>query len=366
MLLCGAVPVQAKLISANAATLAAAWSAALPGDTIKLSGTFGLTRLQYKTSAKAITLDATKATFTDTLNINRVDGLNVVGGHFGSTTGPTQYGRAVVIYGGSNISFSKPVVVGNAGEQGIAFNDTVNASVWNGSFSNNRSAIGMTRVTNGALRGNKIYGAVSDGIDIAGSHNVTATYNTCSKGAPGPGVHPDCIQLWSIAGLPVQSDIMIAHNSATGPTQGFTSFDPAKGGGLRIWMLHNTVYTSYSQGIACYGCVDSNISYNSVRTIAGSAHMTNINIIGGSNNVVLGNTIGAFTRPAASPTLDEFSTTDLAPGDFSLARSEASSFEFSASESMAAVPEPSSWILLTAGFGMAGAAVRRSRRVVAA
>lgn|GEM_PF-6541608 len=298
--------------------------------------------------------------------------MNIVGGRFGSSAGPTKYGRAVVIYGGSNISFSKPVVVGNGDEQGIAFNDTINASVVNGSFSNNHSAIGLTRVTNGTLRGNKIYGAVSDGIDIAGSHNVSATYNTCSKGAPGPGVHPDCIQLWSIAGLPVQSDIMLAHNSATGPTQGFTSFDPAKGGGLRIWMLHNTVYTSYSQGIAWHGCVDSNISYNSVRTIAGSAHMTDINIIGGSNNIVFGNTIGAFVRPAAAPTLD--GTTVAAPFmdsfapalSFASALGDAASFDFGASESMAAVSEPAAWTLLIAGFGTAGAAVRRSRRVVAA
>jgi hypothetical protein len=100
--------------------------------------------------------------------------------------------------------------------------------------------------------------------------------------------------------------------------------------------------------------------------------MTNINIIGGSNNIVFGNTIGAFVRPAAAPTLD--GTTVAAPFmdsfapalSFASALGDAASFDFGASESMAAVPEPAAWTLLIAGFGTAGAAVRRSRRVVAA
>ncbi|QYE33962.1 PEPxxWA-CTERM sorting domain-containing protein [Polymorphobacter sp. PAMC 29334] len=346
---------------ATAATIDAVWKAAGPRDTIKLSGTFGLTRLQYKSSAKGMTLDATGAVFTDTLVINKVDGLNVIGGKFGATGGaPTKYGRAVVVYGGSNISFKQPVVVGDAGGQGIAFSDTVNATVKQGTFSGLHAAITFNHVTNGYLRSNAITGATSDGIDIADSHNVTATYNSCSAGAPAAGAHPDCIQLWSVAGHAVQSDITIEHNVATGPTQGFTSFDPAKGGGLRISIIANRVATTFSQGIACYACVDSNISYNKVTTLAGALHMTNINIIGGSDNIVIGNTIGALPKTAHLAQLA------LAPFDARLDASGIFDGGGAPGASVGAVPEPAAWLSMIVGFGVVGAATRRSRRLAAA
>ncbi len=347
-------PAQSKVINATAKTIAAVWTAAKPGDTIKLSGKFGLTRLQYKSSGKAITLDATSAVFTDSLMINQVDGLKIVGGTFGKTGGTaTKYGRAVVIYGGSSIAFYSPTVVSDAGGQGIAFNDTVGASVKSGNFAGLYSAISLTRVKNGYLSGNAITRSLSDGIDIADSHNVTATYNSCSAGTPVAGAHPDCIQMWSVAGHAVQSDIAIIHNTATGPTQGFTSFDATKGGGLRLSIMYNRVATSYSQGIACYACVDSNISYNRVTTLAGSAHLTNINVIGGNHNTVIGNTIGALPKSphaAAARLFDASATFDDA----------------SPMADVGAIPEPASWLMLVVGFGIVGSAVRRSRRFATA
>ena len=365
---------RAATLNATATTLDAAWKAAAPGDTIKLSGSFGLTRLSWKSQTKAITLDLTKAVFTNTLNISHVDGLKVVGGKFDVTSGVTQYGRAVVVYGGSNIWFDKTYIVGVGNQQGIAFNDTVKASVSRGTFKGLYVGVALTRVEGGNMTKNNVTAAVSDGIDIGDSHHVTATYNSCLAGNPGAGVHPDCIQLWSVDGRPIQSDNVISYNNAVGPTQGFTSFT-AGGGGLRISFLHNTVTSSYPQGVACYDCVDSTISYNSVKTIPGSRFMTNINVIGGSNNTMVGNTIGVpvgLTKspdiiPNTSATVDSFIT--LPPvGDTSessgalLARQ-----SLGATAGAGAVPEPQAWLLMLIGFGAVGAAARRrGARAVAA
>lgn len=353
--LVAATVAQSATLDATAATIGAVWGSAQAGDTIRLNGSFGLTLLQYKSSTRAITLDATKAVFTDSLLIRHVDGLRVIGGTYGATTGgPTAYGRAVVVNYGSNIGFYSPVVVGNAGGQGISFSDTVGATVKSGSFAGLYSGVSMTRVTNGYMYGNSVTGALSDGFDIADSHNVTATRNSCSAGAPVAGAHPDCIQMWSVAGHAVQSDITVTHNVATGPTQGFTSFDADKGGELRATITSNWVATTYSQGIACYACVDSNISYNRVSTLAGAAHMTNINVIGGSDNIVVGNTIGALPGSEISPA-----------GDFATAARFSDTgrfFEGSASPGAGAVPEPASWLMMIAGFGIVGEAARRSRR----
>ncbi len=349
-LLFSAATAQSATVYATADTISALWLAAKPGDTIRLYGTFANTKLAYKSGA-AITLDATKAVFSDTLVIDHVDGLTVLGGKYGSATGPTKSARAVAVYGGSNISFSKPVLVGDGEGQGISFSDTVNLSVDKGSFTGLGTGIGMSRVANANLTKNAFTKAASDGIQIADSHNVNASYNTCSDGAPAAGAHPDCIQLWSVLGHPVQSDISIMHNTATGPTQGFTSFTPEWGGGLRIQIEYNTVFTNYVQGIACYGCVDSNISYNNVSTMPGAGHMTNINIIGGSNNIVVGNKIGP--RPVAT-TASRFAAVAAFAGNLD------------ATGSIGAVPEPSAWLMLIAGFGVVGMAARRSRGSVTA
>jgi len=349
---------EATVYNATYATIDSVWKTAQAGDTIKLSGTFAYTRLQYKTSTPPIMIDATKAVFNDSLQINQVNGLSIVGGHFGSATGPTKYGRAIVVYGGSNISLTAPTVIGNADGQGIAFNDTTNVLVKSGTFTNLWSGIALNHVTTAVISGNQVRKSVSDGIDIFDSHNVKATYNKCVGGTPRPGAHPDCIQLWSVAGHPVQSDILIAHNTAIGPTQGFTSFDPNKGGGLRIAIMYNTVSTSYPQGIACYNCVDSNFSFNTLTTLAGAAHFTNMNIIGGKNNIVTGNVFTDLRTPVAQ--LSGLASSTFT--DASILVDGTNGLDTFADSVGGSVPEPASWLLLIAGFGIVGMAARASRR----
>lgn len=330
-------PVGAATIIVTPATINSAFAAARGGDTLRLVGAFGLTRLLNKSFNHVVTLDASRATFTNTLDISNVDNLKVSGGRWDVTAG-SAYGKGIVVYGGSNIWLDRDSITGAADEHGVNFQGTSGATVTNGVFNGLRAGVVFGAVTNGTVSRNKIYGSASDGIDIADSHFVTANLNSCASGVPGPSAHPDCIQLWSIDGHPVQSDINITYNSASGPTQGFTSFS-AGGGGLRIQITHNTVMTSYPQGVACYECVDSIIAYNTLSTMIGAKYMTNLNVYGGSGNTVRGNVIKPYAHPSSGMPL----SAGLEDGTF-----------VDGGLSGATVPEPSSWALLIVGFGVIG------------
>jgi hypothetical protein len=345
-------PLLAATLFATPGTLEGVFAAANAGDTIALAGTFSsATRLQNRTFASNVTLDATRAVFTDTLVFSNVSNVTVKSGTF-YILGGSSYNRGAVVYDSSHVTFDRATVAGVGNEIGISFQNSTNATVLHSRFDGLRAAIGFDTVTGGLINGNHITHAVSDGIDIGNSHGITASSNICTLGTPGPWVHPDCIQLWSTVGQPVQSDNVVTRNTAIGPTQGFTSF-PYGGGGLRLTITHNNMTSSYPQGIACYDCIDSNISFNTVSTLPGSAHITNINIIGGTGNTVISNVIHAYTPPAVNSALP----------------SPDSAFGFSAlddlpvsSDTIGVIPEPSTWAMLVAGFAGVGVARRRSVR----
>ena len=358
---CALLPMSttAAVITVTPATFDAAVAAAKGGDTLKLVGTFGKERIMARSFIGGVTLDATQATFTATLTLKDVENLTVVGGTF-NIVGAVQYTRAVAIYGGRNVTFKAPRVLGSAGGEGIVFDGTNGANVAGGMFHGLENGVVLGSVTNGNVSKATITGAVSDGIDIADSHNVTASYNSCSAGAPGAGVHPDCIQLWSVTGKPLQSDIVVRNNSASGPTQGFTAF-ASMGGELRVQFSHNKVDTSYAQGIACYDCLDSNISYNSLSTLVGAPFRTNLNVVGGSGNLVVGNLIEPYVtlRGPASATFEDDGATGAMPDLAALVGTAPDG------GGSAVVPEPASWTLLVAGFAVVGTATRRRRPIIA-
>ncbi|QYE35937.1 right-handed parallel beta-helix repeat-containing protein [Polymorphobacter sp. PAMC 29334] len=344
----------------------------MSGDTIRLSGTFaGTTSLQNKTATKAITIDATKATFIGTLKFQSVNNIKVVGGRYDSTGGPTAYGRGIVVYKSSNLSFDKLTVVasGTDGETGVGLEGVTNASVTNSTFTNVGVGVGVTGSSYITLTGNKVVGATKDGYDAYNDHNVVIANNSCSGSKPQAGAHPDCVQLASTGGLPVQSDIKVIDNIATGMTQGFTSFLGSATGSLRITMTGNIINGLMSQGVACYGCVDSFITNNFLSSQPGAPHFVNLNVIGGSNNVVSGNTFGSLNTSSVLPTDYASAYFRLTGTTYKPTFADFSSIGATASmERIAAtIPEPGEWALLLAGFGLVGLATRRPMaRVVAA
>ncbi len=395
----------ALIRTADGTNFKSVFAAANGGDTIVLSGNIGTFLMADRSFSTRLTINATNANFTDTLTIKNISGLTMTGGAFGSTTTAMRAGRAVAVYGGSNISISKGIYVGNGAGMGLTFAGTTSASATANQFSGLGLGMGLTAVTNTRLTSNIFRKMTKDGINIAGSYRITATANKCSLGIPAPGVHPDCIQLWSIAGTPVQSDILLNNNNVQGPTQGLTSFTPANGGGLRITIKDNYIETSFPQGIACYECSDSVFTGNTLKTLAGSLYQTQMNIVGGTNNIISGNSIAAraviapksadSAQPGSDTSVDplpdfsdpsqffdplpSFVTDDLAlinadgfdDGTVSGDPTEiADALDMAERSSMFAlnttnVPEPSVWLQFIAGFGLVGAMLRRPTRTIA-
>ncbi len=372
VLLC-ASPTCATIYTATAATLSKTFAEAGAGDTIKLTGNFGQTTLANRSFASMLTIDASKARFTDSLVVRNIDYLTVQGGTFGNTRGSTAYLRAIAIFGGSNLLFNRVAFVGNDTGTGLGASGVAHIKVASSTFSHLKVGASLTSVSSSFLVGNSVTYSSSDGFEIADSRNVTASNNKCSLSTPSPGAHPDCIQMWSIAGHALQSDIIISGNTATGATQGFTSFDPANASGQRYQFLNNVVNTSYPQGIACYGCIDSIFTGNILTTLQGSLYQTTINIVGGHGNVISHNSVGAG---GGKPANKGFYS--AVPPGVAIAGSDAAvldeGFETSAEDPIpaailadvvpragGAVPEPSVWATMVAGFGLAGSALRRGR-----
>ena len=370
---------EAATYSATAKTLKSVFAKAVAGDRIVLSGSFASTTLQGKSFKTPVTIDARAATFTDTLKIYRVSGLTVLGGKYGSTTGTM---TGMIVSGGDRITLTNPVVVGDRGKShGIDVANTTNVSITGGTFTGLRSGATFTNVTNGSLVNNKSLASTSDGFDIAGGHNINITGNSCSGTKILAGAHPDCVQTWSLPGQPQQSDITISGNTATGDTQGFTTFD-GKLGGIRIKMTDNRVDITYTQAIACFSCVDSVITGNVITTQKGARWAARITIDGGSNNTVRNNSVGAYQKisaPEGDTSAFDAARVDLLSAevkDFTTFGKPVAGPDSTAQviradgagefgERGGEVPEPAVWALMLAGFGLVGTAMRR-RAVVAA
>ena len=342
----------AAILNATPANILSVFAAAKNGDTIKASGTFGAVWLQNRAFTTRVTLDATNAVFADTLTIKNVTGLNVLRGTFGSRTAAMRSVRAVIVTKSTDIKFQTNTFIGNgliagaAASHGLMVRDSANVQVSAGNFSNFMTGLGVLSSTRVKLDSSKFTALTSDGINIANSHFVTATANTCVGTMAFAGAHPDCIQLWSLSGQAVQSDIALLRNVANGFTQGFASFNSSAGGGLRISMIGNIVATSAPQGLACYACVDSIFRDNILTTLAGARWQTRMNIIGGSNNLIANNSIGLWTRPLAT-------VAGQASRSMSMSQGLASD--------VSVVPEPAEWLMLTIGFGLVGGFSRRSK-----
>lgn len=364
--LLAAVPAQSKTVTATAANFTSVYNTLVGGDKLVLSGTFAGVSVSNKAFASKVTIDARAATFTSLVRVMNVNNITWMGGKFLIPDTDVNYTKAITVSTATNIVFTGLSIVGHDTGQGVQIGSGKNISILNSRFERLRVGVAMQGVTGGTISGNISRASSNDGFDIADSHKIKVTHNTCSGTAPSVGAHADCVQLWSIKGNVPNSDIMIADNTATGATQGFTSFNGSAGGGDRISFLRNRVDTSYPQGIACYECRDSNISNNVVTTQSGAQFRTSINVVGGARNTVAGNTVGAKPITGANSVVADDAAFDRA--DFT----DISTVNLDPTRAVtgggigiaAAVPEPQTWATMLAGFALAGAAMRRRRIAV--
>lgn len=354
------LPAGAATLKATAANYKQVFSVAKGGDTVVLSGSFGAISLRDRNYATTLTIDARGATFTDTFSMKYVSGVTLLGGNYGHYTSSLV---AIRVTGGDRITISKATIIGNGtSRHGIDVNATTNVTIDSSTFSGLGLGAGFIGVTGGKMTNNKSIGSSSDGFNVADSHKVLVSRNSCTGGSPKAGAHPDCVQMWSTKGNAPLSDIEVSDNIATGATQGFTLFDHGTGGGDRIKLLRNRVNTSYPQGIACYDCRNSFISGNILTTLPGSKWRTVINVVGGRNNTITGNSIGIRPLTAVAgaivPVLNTSGAGFTTPPDVLLNPSTTLP-----TLAAGAIPEPGTWAMMLGGFGVVGLAARRRQRL---
>lgn len=364
--------------TATAANLQTVLKQLRAGDTLKLTGNFAETQIRDRDFG-GVLIDARAASFAGGLVLRNVHNVTFHGGTYGSALQNLRNNQTIDVFDSSHISFRHAKVIGNADGvgTGVLFRRSSFVTVRDSNFTGHRAALGLTSTTDSLLMRNKFSDMSSDGINIADSHRVVASFNQCSSFFPSPGAHPDCIQMWSLAGNARQSDIALLNNTAWGDMQGFTSFNPSAGGAERVLMAGNLAAVSFPQGVACYACFDSKFFDNTLIALPGARWRTSLNLVGGGNNQAAGNTLLDFRQgtPAQQLTLASFAggspleqarsmslqlatTNRMMPG-FNVGGSQWDNRAFQ----VAALPEPESWAQLIIGLGLIGVLHRRRGRV---
>lgn len=343
MALAAAAPAAATAWVATPKNFTSVFARARGGDTVTLVGQFGATTLNNRDFGSAgLRVNAWGASFSDSFALKNVDNIAIRGGRYGSATRPMRLTKAIAVFGGSNIEFSMPQVIGNGGGQGLAADSTDGIRATGGSFSGMKLGIGFTNVTDGLMAANRLVNVSSDGMNLAGGSDIEVSGNSCLGTKPFLGAHPDCVQMWSLDGRPRIRDITVTGNSISGATQGITLFN-ASVGGENIRITDNRIDTSYPQGIACYNCDNSLIAGNVLTTQPGALYRTSLNAFG-DNLQIIGNSVSA--KPAAA----RLARVALPMAEVTLAAS--------------AVPEAGTWAMLVIGFALGGALARRRRALL--
>lgn len=345
-----------KIVVMTPTTINAALAAVQPGDTIRLQGVFSsLVRIRDRDFG-GVTIDARAATITGSMLLQRVHNLKIVGGTW--QTGGT--GTALRIEDSSHVSLSHAQLLGTDRlGTGMRVIRSSFMTVRDNRFEALRNGIIKQTVTDSLTTRNQWLNGGEDGMKLLDSQRVIVSHNSCTGFQPLPTYHPDCIQLWSLAGRPVQSDIHILNNIAIGPQQGLASFDPAEFSGTRIHFVGNLVASSAPHSITCLGCTDSLFADNILISLPDATWIAPLRAPAGSGNVFQNNSFsdlrGQFGAVLPAPAFALF-----LPDIAGTVGSRWDSRSFGELAAASGVPEPSAWALLLLGLGAAGLVQRRS------
>ncbi len=266
---------------------------ARPGQTIRLpAGTTGTLTIASRQFERAITIDASQARLTAVI-IRDSRGVKLAGGAVVGTGGKSY---------GIHIVRSRDIEISGLKISGAHRGIVIDASTG-------------IRITN-----NNFFDLISDGLDIALSHQVMVSGNSCRNFHPRPriydsagvlikdGDHADCIQAWSRPSAAPTSDIQVIGNYAEGEMQGVFFGNHVRngiddGGFDRITIKDNQVRLAIGNGIHITDGRDSIIEGNKVYTIPGATFRkglrdipvkVNLSLIRGTTKRFCGNFVEAM------------------------------------------------------------------------
>jgi hypothetical protein len=156
---------------------------------------------------------------------------------------------------------------------GLLISDSDQISVAHCEFQQFFNALTEYRNTNLTISSNKFHDIRDDGIDNAGSSNVTISDNHFSDFYPvnvGPkGDHPDAIQFWTSNTKEPAHDIVITGNTFERGRgswiQGIFVTDQIGLPYQRVTITHNSISGGMTNGIMAAGCTDLTIADNKVQ-----------------------------------------------------------------------------------------------------
>lgn len=349
-----------------------------PGDTLRVTGTFTAPFTIRNRSFSHLVIDASGANFQAGVNFNNVHNVSLVGGTYGRSDIDIAAWQTVRLDNSSHVSFANLTVLGNGDNRGAGLLVATSSfvTVRDSLFTGHMTGIGVRSSADVMVSRNAITGSTADGINIIDNQRVIVSGNSCSAFTPLPGSHPDCIQLWSLTGRPLQADIFVLNNSAIGPIQAYLSSDPKIESGTRLTFAGNYALVSTSHGITCGNCTSSrffdNVLSNTPTSVQGAPGLklgpSPTNVVG-SNQIydLRGRTDGWLPAPTWTSFVPGIAGTVGSRWD--TANWFGPAIGFSSAFTSSAVPEPASWLMLSLGFALVGRHLRgrrRARRLVLA
>jgi nitrous oxidase accessory protein NosD len=338
------------------------------GDTLRIAGSFANPLVLSNRDFGNVQVDASAATFQGGLVLSNVHNLAFSGGTFGRSDLDIRAWHTVRVQFSSNISLAQGLFLGNSDNRGsgLLVVQSNQVTVSDSQFTGHGTGLGVRSSSNVLVTRNAITGSFADGINVVDSRRVIVSSNSCSAFTPGAGSHPDCIQLWSLTGRPLQSDIAILNNSAIGNMQAFVSFDPRTGSGERLIFAGNYAAVTFTHGVSCTRCNDSIFIDNVLSNLPEARWgAPTVRLTEGLRNIVANNQSfdvrGLAGQPGfalAAPTYSSY-TPLWSDGVGSQIGGLVSSGFFSPSVAISSVPEPASWLMLGVGFAAVGRQLRR-------
>ncbi|MEN9932089.1 MAG: hypothetical protein RIS17_662 [Pseudomonadota bacterium] len=258
----------------SCALIAATLAAAAPGSTV----TTGPVRCPARVSLlnrnyNGVTLDATGAVFAEGIGMRNVQGLTIKGGTWGRRDADTLNLHVIRADAVTDVTIAGTTVLGNANLKGGGISvqpGSQRVTIRDNRLHGHMLGIGVRESSDILIARNAITGSTSDGINSVGNQRVIITNNQCSEFTKIYPAHPDCIQLWSIVGQPLQADVYVINNAAIGDMQGILSSDPKTVSGRRLFFHGNYLAVTYSHTLTCGGCVESVAMDNVLASYPGS------------------------------------------------------------------------------------------------